>query len=231
MRWIKSGSLAVVIAAALAGLAPARADAGQVLNFTLKGSSISGNFGTTQTIPCGTGHSTIFTFVSWTGFQAQQRQQGTLTTFVWAQVGCPALAETTFVSAGAFIMQNNNCTGATFEDFAFVQSGVTLTVDGTKSATLTGDIPLFVSGGTLSLNVTVSQTIDTTNGLRFNRSNVGPMIFKMRTVSSSADATAVSGTVALNGQNIPLVNLSDVSGSIQNNNTGTLLVIGARTSP
>ena len=216
MRWIKSWCLAALMTAALAGLAPSRAHAGQVLNFTLKGSSISGNFGTTQTIPCGTGQSTIFTFVSWTGFQAQQRQQGTLTTFV---------------SAGAFIQQNNNCTGATFEDFAFVQSGVTLTVNGTNSATLTGDIPLFVSGGTLSLNVTISQTTNLSQGLRFNRSNVGPMMFKMRTSSTSADANSVSGTVALNGQNIPLVNLSDVSGSIQNNNSGTLLVIGARTSP
>ena len=50
-----------------------------------------------------------------------------------------------------------------------------------------------------------------------------------RSTGSSTDASSISGTAALNGQNIPLVNLTDVGGSISNNTTGQLLVIGART--
>ena len=44
----KTSGLAALIALAFAGLAPVRAHAGEVLNFNLKGTSLAGNFGTTQ---------------------------------------------------------------------------------------------------------------------------------------------------------------------------------------
>jgi hypothetical protein len=214
MSKIKTSGLAALIALASVGMAPSRAQAGAVLNINLKGSSISGNFGTTQSIPCGTGTSTLFTFLSWNAFQAQERDHGTLTNIL---------------DSGIFIQQNNNCTGETTVDFAFVDTGITLTVNGTKSATLSGTFPLTVSGGVLTVNLTIGGTGNVFTGRNLSRSNIGPVLFMMRATSSSADATTVSGTAALNGQNIPLVNLSEVGGSISNNNTGTLQVVGART--
>jgi hypothetical protein len=214
MRKIKPWGLAAVTALAMAGLAPPPAHAGQVFNFNLSGSSIAGNFGTTQTIPCGTGQSTLFTFLSWNAFQAVQRGGG---------------APTTMLNAGVFLQQNNNCTGEILFDFAFVQSGITLTVNGIKNATLAGQIPLALSGRILTMNLTITSTGNTFQGFNMSRSNIGPMIFISRSNSSSTDASAISGSVALDGQDIPLVNLSDVGGSINNNRTGQLQVIGART--
>jgi len=215
MSRIKTSGLAALIALALAGVAPSRAHAGAVMNLKLKGSSISGNFGTTQSIPCGTGTSTLFTFLSWNAFEAEERNQGTVTTIL---------------NAGVFIQQNNNCTGETTFDFAFAGTGVNLTVNGLKSATLAGQFPLEISGGVLTVNLTISATGNTSTGLTHSRSNIGPVLFMQRSTGSSTAANSISGTAALNGQNIPLVNLSEVSGSIFNNNVGTLLVIGARTS-
>jgi hypothetical protein len=216
MRWIKSWGLAALTTAAIAGLAASPAHAGNVLNMQLKGSSISGNFGTTQPLDCGNGtHATLFTFVSWNAFQGQERDKGGVLT--------------TMLNAGVFIQQNDNCTGAITQDFAFVDSGVTLTVNGIKSATLSGQFPLQVSGGVLTMNLTVSSTGNTQTGMSLTRSNMGPVLFTQRSTGTSTDASSVSGTVALDGQNIPLVNLSDVGGSIFNNKSGTLLVIGART--
>jgi hypothetical protein len=71
MSKIKTTGLAALIALASAAVAPSRAHAGAVINMDLKGSSISGNFGTTQSIPCGTGASTLFTFLSWNAFEGQ----------------------------------------------------------------------------------------------------------------------------------------------------------------
>jgi hypothetical protein len=214
MSKIKTTGLAALIALASAAVAPSRAHAGAVINMDLKGSSISGNFGTTQSIPCGTGASTLFTFLSWNAFEGQERVHGTLTTML---------------NSGIFIQQNNNCTGETTVDFAFVDTGITLTVNGLKSATLSGQFPLIVSGGVLTVNLTIGGTGNTFNGRTLSRSNIGPVLFMMRATNSSADATTVSGTAALNGQNIPLVNLSEVGGNISNNNVGQLLVVGART--
>src|SRR3954470_10972748 len=78
MSRIKSSGLAALIALALAAVAPSRAHAGAVLNISLKGASISGNFGTTQSIPCGTGTSTLFTFLSFNAFQGEVRDHGTV---------------------------------------------------------------------------------------------------------------------------------------------------------
>jgi hypothetical protein len=214
MRRIKPWALAALIALAMAGLAPSPAHAGQVLNFKLTGSSISGNFGTTQVIPCGSGQSTLFTFLSWNAFQSEQRDHGTLTTTL---------------NAGVFIQQTNHCTDATVFDFAFVESGINLTVNGIMNATLSGQIPLANSGRTLTLNLTISSTGNTFHGLNMSRSNIGPIIFISRSNSSSTEASSISGSFALDGQNIPLVNLTDVGGSISNDRTGQLLVIGART--
>ena len=123
MSKIQTSGLAALIALASAGLTASRAHAGAVMNINLKGSSISGNFGTTQSIPCGATTSTLFTFLSFNSFQGQQRDHGTLTNTL---------------NSGVFIQQNNNCTGALTFDFAFVDTGITLTVNGIKSATLSG---------------------------------------------------------------------------------------------
>jgi len=216
MRRLKSGGLAALIALAMAGLAPSPAHAGQVLNFKLTGSSISGNFGTTQVIQCASGSSTLFTFLSWTAFQAEQREQGTVT---------PML------NASVFIQQTNGCTGAMVFDFAFVNSGITLTVNGIRSATLSGQIPLPNTGRTLTMNLTLTSTGNTFQGNSVSRTNIGPTVFISRSNGSSTQASDISGSFALDGQNIPLVNLTDVGGNISNDRTGQLLVIGARTSP
>ena len=140
---IKPWSLAALLALAGAGLAPARAHAGNVVNFDLGSSSISGNFGTTQSIRCADGHSsTLFTFLSWNAFQGKERDKNVVTMST---------------NAGVFVQQNNGCTGETTFDGAFVQSGFTLTVNGVQSATLAGTIPLF-SGRSLTMNLTISQT-------------------------------------------------------------------------
>jgi len=215
MNRIKTWGLAALIALASAGVAPSRAHAGAVLNINVKGASISGNFGTTRSIPCGSGTSTLFTFLSWNAFEGEQRDHGTLVKTL---------------NAGVFIQQNNNCTGDTSFDFAFVDTGVTLTVNGIKSATLSGQFPLQVSGGVLAVNLTLTATGNTFTGYRHTRSNIGPVLFMERSTGSSTEANSISGTAALNGQNIPLVNLTEVGGSISNNNTGQLLVVGARTN-
>jgi hypothetical protein len=212
MSKIKTVGLAALMALVVAGMAPARAYAGAVTNISLKGASIAGQFGTTQSIPCGTGTSTLFTFLSFNAFEGQQRDRGT---FVKT------------LNAGVFIQQNNNCTGETTVDFAFVDAGINLAANGIRSATLSGQFPLAVSGGVLTLNVTIAATGNTSQGLNHSRSNLGPVLFMQRSTTSSAEANSLSGTVALNGQNIPLVNLTEVAGTIFSNSTGQLLVIGA----
>jgi len=209
----KTSGLAALIALAFAGLAPARAHAGEGLNFNLKGTSLAGNFGTTQSIPCGTGTSTQFTFVSWNAFEGIQRGGS---------------APVTTTNAGVFIQRNNNCTGDVVFDFAFVETGVSISSNGLNSVTLSASFPLVISGGVLTLNITQTATGNTSQGLNMSRSNVGPVFFMSRTNSASTEANNFSGTVALNGQNIPLVNLSEVGGSFQKNTTAQLLVIGAR---
>lgn len=211
---INPWGLAALLALAMAGLAPARAHAGNVVNFDLGNSSISGNFGTTQAIRCADGHSsTLFTFLSWNAFQGKERDKNVVTMST---------------NAGVFVQQNNGCTGESTFDGAFVQSGFTLTVNGVQSATLSGTIPLF-SGRTLTMNLTITQTGSVFQGHSNTRQNIGPTMFIQRSTGSSCDASSVSGSFALNGQNIPLVNLSDVGGSISNNTLGQIVVIGART--
>jgi hypothetical protein len=211
---IKPLGLGAVLALAMAGLAPARAHAGNVLNFTMGSSSIFGNFGTTQVITCADKtSSTLFTFLSWNAFQFQERDKNVVTTGI---------------NASVFVQQNNGCTGDSTFDFGSVESGATLTVNGLKSATLSGQFPLALSGGTLTMNMTITQTGSVFNGHSNTRNNVGPTMFIQRTTGSSCDASSVSGTFALNGQNIPLMNLSDVGGQIFNNTLGQILVVGAR---
>jgi hypothetical protein len=211
---MKPWGLAALLALAIAGLAPARAHAGNVVNFDLGTSSISGNFGTTQAIQCANGQwSTLFTFLSWNAFQGKERNKNVVTMST---------------NAGVFVQQNNGCTGESTFDGAFVESGFTLTVNGIQSATLSGTIPLF-SGRTLTMNLTITKTGSVFQGHSNTRQNIGPTIFIQRSTGSSCDASNVSGSFALNGQNIPLVNLSDVGGSISNNTLGQIVVIGART--
>jgi hypothetical protein len=211
---IKPWGLAAVFALGMAGLAPAPAHAGNVLNFDLGSSSISGNFGTTQAIKCANGQwSTLFTFLSWNAFQGKERDKSVVTITT---------------NAGVFVQQNNGCTGETTFDGAFVENGFTLTVKGIQSATLAGTIPLF-SGRTLTMDLTITQTGSVSQGHSNTRNNVGPTMFIQRTTGSSCDASSISGSFALNGQNIPLVNLSDVGGTIFNHTLGQIVVIGART--
>jgi hypothetical protein len=213
MSRIKTSGLAALIALASTGLAPSRADAGEVLNYTLKGTSLAGNFSTTQVIPCGTGQSTLYTFVSWNSSEGIEKSKST---------------QTVTTNTGVFVQQNNYCTGSFGSDFGFVQGG-TITTKNMASATLSGTFPLFVSGGSLTLNVTLTSTGTVFNGLTLDRTNVGPTFFIQRSVSSSTSASNISGTVVINGQNLPMVNLAEVGGNFAKNNTGTLLVIGART--
>jgi hypothetical protein len=134
------------------------------------------------------------------------------------------------VNTGYFIQQNNNCTGDVFMDFGFVDTGSAISVNNLNSATISGTFPLFSSGGTLTLNLTLTSNGDTSQGMTLTRSNVGPVLMMDRSTGSSTNVSSISGTVALNGQNIPLVSpLSDLGGSFSKQRQGTLLVIGART--
>jgi len=215
MKTITTTGLAALLAVASAGLVPARAHAGQVANFTLNGASVTGNFGTTQPIPCGTGTSTLFTFVSFSAFEGLIRDHGT---------------QTPTVNTGYFIQQNNNCTGDVFSDFGFVDTGSAIQVNNLKSATISGTFPLSSSGGTLTLNLTLTSGGNTSQGMSLTRSNFGPVLVMDRSTGSSTDVGSISGTVALNGQNIPLIPpFSDFGGSFSKQRQGTLMVVGGRT--
>jgi hypothetical protein len=214
MKTIRTSGLAALMAVASAGLAPARAHAGEVANFTLNGASVTGSFGTTQSIPCGTGTSTLFSFVSFSAFEGLIRDHGT---------------QTPTVNTGYFIQQNNNCTGDVFMDFGFVDTGSAIKVNNLNSATISGTFPLFAGGGTLTLNLTLTSGGNTIQGMSLRRSNFGPVLLMDRSTGSSTDVGSISGTVALNGQNIPLVNLSELAGGFSKQRQGTLMVVRGRT--
>lgn len=215
MTRIRTSGLAALIAVVSAGLAPARAHAGAVMNITMKGASVVGNFGTTQSIPCGTGTSTLFTFVSFNASEGLIRDHGT---------------QFPTVNTGYFIQQNNHCTGDTFVDFGFADTGGAITVNNLNSATISGTFRLFSSGGTLTLNLTLTSGGDNSQGLSLTRTNVGPILFMDRSTGSSTNVGNISGTVALNGQNIPLnPPFSDFGGNFSKSRQGQLLVVGART--
>ena len=211
MSHLRATGTAALVALAAIGLAPSRAHAGAVMNFTSKGAQANAQFSAHQTIPCGTGTAVLQTFISVLSFETQLRDHGTLTTQVESSV---------------FISQTNFCTGESLFDFAFVEGGA-LSMNGLQSATIAGQYPLAISGGVLTLNLTLTASGNTSQGLVHSRSNMGPVMFMQRSTSQSTDAT-FTGTAALNGQNIPLVGLTEVAAGMQRNTGGQILVIGAR---
>jgi hypothetical protein len=215
MKTIGTFGAAALIAAAFAGLAPARANAGAVENFTMTGASVSGNFSTTQPIPCGTTTSTLFTFISFNAFEGGIRDHGTLTPTV---------------NTGYFVQQNDNCTGDVFQDFGFTETGGAIQVKNSQSATISGTFPLAVSGGTLTLNLTLGSPNSTSQGASITRNNFGVVMFMERSTGVSTDAGSISGTVALNGQNIPLTApLGDFGAGFSKQRQGTLMVVAGKT--
>jgi len=215
MKTIRTSGLAALITLASAGLGPARAHAGAVVNFRMTGASVFGQFSTTQSIPCGTATSTLYTLISFNAFEGVDRSKGT---------------KTSTVNAGYAIEQDNNCTGDVFQDFGFVETGVAVQVNNSLSATISGTFPLSISGGTLTLNLTLASPNSTSQGASLTRNNFGVVLFMQRSIGTSTDAGSISGTVALNGQNIPLISpLGDFGANFSKQRQGTLMVVGGKT--
>jgi hypothetical protein len=203
--------MAALVALAAASLVPARAGAGMVMNVTAKGAQATAQFNAHEPIPCNGGTAILQTFISVGSFETQIRDHGTLVTQL-----------DTFVN----IAQTNFCTGETLFDFGFVQGG-SLPMNGLQTGTIAGQYPLFISGGVLALNLTLTGSGNTSQGVTHDRSNIGPVMFLQKTTSQSTDAT-VTGTASLNGQPIALVGLTEEAATLRRNTGGQILVIGAR---
>ena len=212
MSTLRTTGIAALVALAAAGLEPSRAHAGVVFNYAAKGGEGIAQFHPHETINCAGGGSAILdTFISMEAFQTTVLGKNNTTT------------TENFVQ----IVQTNGCTGAQLFDFSSVEAN-TLTMNGVQSGTIAVTFPLFISGGTLTMNLTLTSNGTITQGITLDRTHIAPLLIIGRTVGQQSETT-IGGTVTLNGQPIHLVNLTEVISHIANNTAGEIIVIGART--
>jgi hypothetical protein len=187
--------------------APAQAHA-SASTFTVKGADASAQFGVVRTIPCGTGTSTETTFISVLSFESVQHGSG-----------APAQQVQTFVS----LSQANACTGEVRFDFT-AESGGQLPMSGLQTATIVRHITFPTTGAVLDLNLILTGEGATQQGVHVERSRIGSALLLQRSVGSSRAAT-FSGTASLDGEPLPLTQLTEVAAQLAQNTGGVVSVI------
>jgi hypothetical protein len=133
--------------------------------------------------------------------------------------GVPNTVLNSFVSVSRF----DGCNGLSSLGFGQFQGVGSLQMTALKTGKMTGHFSLD-DGTVLDVNVTLTGSDTTTLGGRTERSILGKVIVIKRSLGTTRTAT-LSGTVAVDGQNIPSTQWTSPNGQLARNTGGEITIM------